>query len=87
VAIDASLGTSRLGAYVTDLDAGSPALAAGITPGDVITALNGKPFGSPRELLAAIRQLAPGSTASLTVFREGQLMDVPVTIGRRPDAQ
>lgn len=86
VAIDASLGTSRLGAYVTDLDAGSPALAAGITPGDVITALNGKPFGSPRELLAAIRQLAPGSTASLTVFREGQLVDVPVTIGRRPDA-
>lgn len=87
VAIDASLGTSRIGAYVTDLDAASPALSAGIAPGDVITALNGKPFGSPRELLAAIRQLAPGSTASLTVFRKGQITDVPVTIGRRPDVQ
>ncbi|MES2594028.1 MAG: trypsin-like peptidase domain-containing protein [Verrucomicrobiota bacterium] len=87
VSIDPSLGTSRVGAYVTDLDAGSPALAAGIAPGDVITALNNKPFGTPRELLDSIRQLAPGSTASLTVFRKGQITNVSVTIGRRPDAQ
>ncbi len=87
VNIDASLGTSRVGAYVTDLDAGSPALAAGIAPGDVITALNNKPFGTPRELLDSIRQLNPGSTATLTVFRKGQITNVPVTIGRRPDVQ
>ena len=87
VAIDPSLGTSRIGAYVTELDPGSPGLAAGITPGDVITALNGKPFATPRELLSTIRQLAPGSKASLTLFRNGRLTEVAVTIGRRPDVQ
>jgi|JI6StandDraft_1071083.scaffolds.fasta_scaffold01244_6 serine protease Do len=85
LAIDASLRTSRIGAYVTDLDAASPALAAGISPGDVITLLNGKPFTTPRELLSKIRELTPGSKATLTVFRNGQLIEVPVTIGQRPD--
>jgi S1-C subfamily serine protease len=86
VAIDARLGTSRVGAFVTDLDPSSPALAAGIVPGDVITALNGRPFGTPRELLAAIRQLVPGQQANLTVFRDGRLVEVPVMVGQRPDA-
>jgi len=87
VAIDASLRTSRIGAYVTDLDPASPALAAGIAPGDVITLLNGKPFNTPRELLTQIRKLAPGSKATLTIFRNGQVAEVPVTIGQRPDMQ
>lgn len=86
VAIDARLGTSRVGAFVTDLDPSSPALAAGIVPGDVITALNGRPFATPRELLAAIRQLVPGQQADLTVFRDGRLVEVPVMVGQRPDA-
>jgi S1-C subfamily serine protease len=86
VAIDARLGTSRVGAFVTDLDPSSPALAAGIVPGDVITALNGRPFATPRELLAAIRQLVPGQQANLTVFRDGRLVEVPVMVGQRPDA-
>lgn len=86
VAIDAALGTSRTGAFVTDLDPDSPALAAGINPGDVITALNGRAFESPRELLAEIRKLSPGARAALTVFRDGRLEQVPVTVGQRPDA-
>jgi S1-C subfamily serine protease len=87
VAIDASLGTSTTGAYITDLDANSPGATAGLVPGDVVTALNEKPFRNPRELLSQIRQLAPGSKATLTVFRNGQLVVVPVTIGQRPDVQ
>lgn len=87
VAIDAALGTSTLGAYITDLDAASPAVKAGIVPGDVVTALNQKAFRSPRDLLAQIRLLTPGSQATLTIFRNGQLIEVPVTIGQRPDVQ
>jgi S1-C subfamily serine protease len=87
VAIDASLGTSTTGAYITDLDANSPAALAGLVPGDVVTALNEKPFRNPRELLSEIRQLAPGSKATLTVFRNGQIVVVPVTVGQRPDMQ
>jgi S1-C subfamily serine protease len=58
-----------------------------LVPGDVVTALNEKPFRNPRELLSQIRQLAPGSKATLTVFRNGQLVVVPVVIGQRPDMQ
>ncbi len=86
VSIDRSIGTSQIGAYVTDLDPDSPALAAGVSPGDVITALNRKPFGSPRELLAQIRLLAPGSQAVLTILRDGQLTEIAVTVAPRPDA-
>lgn len=86
VNIDQSIGTSRVGAFVTDLDPNSPALVAGISAGDVITALNRKPFNSPRELLAQIRLLAPGSEAILTVLREGQVIEITVTVAPRPDA-
>lgn len=87
VAIDRRLGTSRTGAFVTDLDPGSPALEAGIVPGDVITALNGRPFESPRELLAQIRLLPPGARAVLTVVRDGRLAEVAAVVAPRPDAQ
>jgi len=87
VAIDPNLGTSRIGAYVTDIDPNSPGIAAGLVPGDVITTLNGRAFQSPRDLLAQIRALAPGSVAKLAVFRSNQLVEIPVTIGQRPDAK
>jgi serine protease Do len=87
VNIDRSIGTSRVGAYVTDLDPNSPALVAGISVGDVITALNQKPVTSPRELLAQIRLLSPGSQATLTIVREGLVMEVPVNVAPRPDAK
>ena len=87
VVLDRSLGGTRTGAYVTDLDPGSPAAQAGLVPGDVITALNGRGFRSPADLLKAIRALPPGSEAKVTVVRDGRVVDVPVRIGTRPDAR
>jgi S1-C subfamily serine protease len=86
VAIDSRLGTSRTGAFVTDLDPDSPALEAGIMPGDVITALNGNTFKNPRDLLARIRLLPPGERAVLTIVRDGRVMEITASIARRPDA-
>lgn len=87
VVIDTGLGTAQTGAYITNLDPLSPSITAGLAPGDVITALNGGPFRTPRELLNLIQALAPGTPAIVTVLRNGQLIEIPVTIGQRPDVR
>ena len=87
VVISTGLGTSQTGAYITNLDPQSPSIAAGLAPGDVITAFNGGPFRTPRELLNLIQALTPGSQAKVTVLRNGQLIEIPVTIGQRPDVR
>ena len=87
VAIDIGLGTAQIGAYITDLDPQSPGIAAGLLPGDIVTAFNGGSFRTPRELLAMIRALKPGSQVKMAVLRNGQLLEIPVVIGQRPDAQ
>lgn len=87
VVLDTGLGGAGIGAFITDLDPGSPAAGSGLKPGDVITALNGRGFDSPADLLKGIRSLAPGSKARVTVARDGRLEQITVTIGARPDAR
>ena len=59
------------GAIVARIFAGSPAQAAGLRPGDVITAVNGKPVDS-REAFSTYTATVPsGQPVPLTVLREG----------------
>jgi len=87
VAIDSGLGTSLIGAYVTELDPQSPGAVGGLQPGDVITALNDANLISPRQLLDQIRAFTPGTTIKLTLLRSGQLAQLKVKIGQRPNDQ
>jgi len=87
------------GAYVLDITSGGPADQAGIragdTPtrlqnlnagGDLIVAFDGKPVTSFEELLSyLITTKSPGDTVVLTVLRDGQSMDITVTLSARPD--
>ena len=55
-----SLGLkSTDGALVADIQPNSPALAAGIKAGDVITAVNNEEVKGPRELARTIASLGP----------------------------
>ena len=63
---------------------GSPAQAAGLVEGDIITAVNGTALDATRPLDLAMSQLSPGQTATLTVLRDGQTLTIPVTLGTRP---
>jgi putative serine protease PepD len=60
---------------------GGPADKAGLRPGDVITAIDGKRFEGSRELIVAIRSKRPGDTVTLTVRRSGRDRQVEVTLG------
>ena len=59
------------GARVLDVVAGSPAAAAGLRQGDIITAWDGQTVGSRRELLFMVAATAPGTELELEIDRDG----------------
>jgi serine protease Do len=75
------------GALLAGVQPDSPAAQAGLQPGDVITALNGKNIGNPRELAVNVANIQPGDQAHLTVLHDGQSRDVTVKVGTLPSDQ
>ncbi|HTT87594.1 MAG TPA: trypsin-like peptidase domain-containing protein [Acidimicrobiales bacterium] len=57
--------TSDSGAEVIQVNAGSPAQAAGIVAGDVITSLGGRSVSTPSDLSAAISGHSPGDSVQV----------------------
>jgi S1-C subfamily serine protease len=81
------LGPSLLGqagALVEYVAPGSPADDAGVTLGDVITSVAGRPVTSPATAAAAIRSQRPGATVAIGLDRLGASMTVSVTLGSQP---
>jgi len=64
-----------------------PADRAGMRPGDILIAVNGKAVSDTTEMLNLIAQLQPGKTAKMTVLRKNQQTSMDVTIGKRPAIQ
>ena len=77
------------GVIITGVLQSGPAAQAGIRPGDVITAVNGKPVTNVSQLLTAVAALKPGTAAPLSVLRGGDASEIPVTPGvrQRPRVQ
>ena len=87
-----------IGAYVTNVTPGGPADNAGIrggaqptaielllAGGDIITAIDGQPVNTFDDLLSYLTtNKSPGDTVVLTVLRDGESMDITVTLGKRP---
>jgi S1-C subfamily serine protease len=83
------------GALIFDVEPDSPAARAGLRPtrrdaanrlqlGDLIVALDKQPVRSANELLDLLEQCKGGETVQLTVRRDGQERQVPVTLATRP---
>jgi S1-C subfamily serine protease len=49
--------------------------------GDVIVAINGKTVSDQTDLNLLLNRQQPGDTATLTIYRDGKKMDVPVKLG------
>ena len=75
------------GALVSDPQADSPALKAGIKAGDVITAVDGQDVATPRELSRRIAGSAPGKGVELTIWRDGKSQKVIVDLGEMPGVE
>jgi Do/DeqQ family serine protease len=74
------------GALITGVLQGGPASRGGLKPGDVVTRIGDSPVLNPTQLLSAVAALKPKSTATITVQRGGQTLNLPITVGQRPKA-
>jgi serine protease DegQ len=75
------------GAIIAGVQRGGPADAAGVKVGDILIAVGDRPITNTASMLAAIAQLAPGSTHNLEFIRDGKPVTLKVEIGRRPKPQ
>jgi serine protease Do len=62
------------------VEAGGPAEKGGIKVGDIILKFNGQPIETTRDLPRLVGASKIGTQASVTVWRRGAQVEVPVTI-------
>jgi serine protease Do len=77
------------GFYLTRVHPDSSADKASLRPGDFIVALDGETLTASapehsEELATLVRQYDPGTTATVTILRDGQRLDLPIEISRSP---
>jgi putative serine protease PepD len=77
-------GNSSGGAQVGSVQAGSPGERAGLQPGDVVTAVNGKSITTTEQFIATVDTYKPGQKITLAVKRGGQTKQIQLTLGTRP---
>jgi serine protease Do len=71
---------SRDGALVRAVSPGGAADKAGIEPGDVIVAYNGRPVKNSNELVSAVTATRPGTSVPVRVVRDGKEQTINVTV-------
>jgi len=72
------------GVVISNIIVSGPADQAGITRGDVITAINGIAVANVRETLDVISRIHPGKTANISGYREGKSINFKATVIQRP---
>lgn len=71
------------GMIITQLADISPAADDGIKLYDILIAYDGKPVTQPDKLMATISSDTAGRIAQLKVIRQGKVMTIPVTMGKK----
>ncbi len=72
------------GAYITSVAAGSPARQAGLQQGDIITKVGETTLDGSHSYLNTLFGYKPGDTLPLSIIRNGQTMNLNVTLGLAP---
>ncbi len=75
----------QAGALVAGVEPDGPAARAGVTPGDVIRAVNGQLIATPRDLAGAVSNVQPGHEARLDIIRDGRNLSIVVTVATLPE--
>ncbi|HKS38905.1 MAG TPA: PDZ domain-containing protein [Verrucomicrobiae bacterium] len=79
------LGTTlKQGVVIQSVVENGPAANAGIQPGDIVTAVDGRPISTPQQLREEIAPRPDGQTVILDVVRSGQAIKAAVQVARRP---
>lgn len=86
------LNNTQLGVYVAEVISGGPSDDAGIVgdenSGDIIIAINDETVSGFEDLVGyLVTETEPGQTVTLTIVRNGEEIQVPVTLGERPSSR
>jgi serine protease Do len=79
--------TGRKGAVVAGLVPGGPAARAGLSPGDVVVAVNGHDVTNGNEMTREVAKVRAGDPIHLDVFRNGKERKVDLIAGVRPSEE
>jgi serine protease Do len=72
------------GALVGDVYPNTPAEKAGLLSGDVILSINGQDIADAHSLTLTVSELAPGSTTTLKILRDGAPKTVTLVLAEHP---
>jgi serine protease Do len=75
------------GALVDQAQPGTPAAAAGLKSGDVITKLNGEPIKDAADLTRHVGSLKPGEKVEISFLRDGVEKTIDLTLGSQKNEQ
>jgi hypothetical protein len=73
------------GVELDGVERNGPADLSGLKKGDVVTEFGGKPIRTAGDLRLRIYEAVPGSTVQVVVMRDGQMLEIPVKMGRQKD--
>ena len=80
-----ALGLKKVeGALVAEAPTGGAAAEAGVMPGDVVLAVDGRPIKSGADLADRIGSMAPGTAVKITILRDSSERTIAVTLGELP---
>ena len=71
-----SMTPAANGAGITGVTQGTPAYERGVMPGDIVTAVNGKPVTDLTTVLGPNTTLKAGESVNFTIYRNGQTLQI-----------
>ena len=71
------------GAAVQSVTENGPAGKAGLQPGDIVTHINENTVSSSSDLVDIVSSSMPGDTLVLTIYRQGQTLELTVVVEER----
>ncbi len=74
----------REGAIIAGVMRGGPADKAGVKVGDILIEVDGKPVKNTVAMLNLIAQLPPGTSTRFRFARNGNDLELPIVVGKRP---
>lgn len=75
----------QTGVIVRDTTPGGPAQKAGLQPGDIMVAFDGKPIQGPRELVRLVAATSVGAKVEIQIIRQGKEERLMLQIEEAPE--
>ncbi len=72
--------TRTKGAFIADVIPKTPAMKAGLRPGDIITQFNNREIKNYRDLIYAVAQVPIGQKVSVRVWRKGKKLNLTLSV-------